>query len=119
MTQTLGHVLSAAGNQGNRDLIGCAGRTGARHPQSRYSGTTPRATANVRRRAGGRRSRVPLTRQAALLAGGIDAEQQTKGVKIPFQDLLIGTTALDMGYAVVTGNPRHFQMIPNLTVIDL
>jgi predicted nucleic acid-binding protein len=25
-------------------------------------------------------------------------------------------TALHLGYAVVTGNPRHFQMIPNLLV---
>ncbi len=46
----------------------------------------------------------PLTQQIAFLAGRIDAEQQSKGVKIPFQDLLIGATALHLGYAVVTGN---------------
>jgi predicted nucleic acid-binding protein len=51
-----------------------------------------------------------------LLAGRIDAEQQSKGIKIPFQDLLIGVTGLHLGYTVVTGNPRHFQMIPNLVV---
>lgn len=61
----------------------------------------------------------PFTRQIALLAGRIDAEQQMKGVKIPFQDLLIGATALDLGYTVVTGNVRHFEIIPNLTVIHL
>jgi predicted nucleic acid-binding protein len=58
----------------------------------------------------------PLTQPIALLAGRIDAEQQSKGIKIPFQDLLIGVTGLHLGYTVVTGNPRHFQMIPNLVV---
>jgi predicted nucleic acid-binding protein len=34
-------------------------------------------------------------------------------------DLLIGATALEHGYAVVTGNPRHFHLIPGLNVIAL
>src|SRR5262249_21444462 len=50
----------------------------------------------------------PFTEQIAFLAGRIDGEQQTKGLKIPFPDLLIGATALDLGYSVVSGNPRHF-----------
>ena len=58
----------------------------------------------------------PLTQQTALLAGQIDGEQQAKAITIPFQDLLIGATALQLGYTVVTGNPRHFRMIPNLDV---
>ncbi len=41
--------------------------------------------------------------------GRIDGEQEAKGVKIPFQDLLIGATALELDYAVVTGNLRHFR----------
>jgi predicted nucleic acid-binding protein len=61
----------------------------------------------------------PLTQQIAIRAGGIDAAQQSQGVKIPFQDLLIGATALDLGYAVVTGNLRHFQLIPGLAVRGL
>lgn len=61
----------------------------------------------------------PLTQQTAFLAGRVDGEQQRQGVKIPFQDLLIGATALSLGYAVVTGNPRHFQMIPGLVVNQL
>ena len=61
----------------------------------------------------------PFTEQIAFLAGRIDGEQQSKGIKIPFQDLLIGTTALHLGYAVVTGNPRHFEMIPDLVVKQL
>ncbi|MGO9094589.1 MAG: PIN domain-containing protein [Bryobacteraceae bacterium] len=61
----------------------------------------------------------PLTESIPLLAGRIDAEQQSKGVKIPFQDLLIGVTGLHLGYKVVTGNPRHFRTIPNLVVQQL
>jgi predicted nucleic acid-binding protein len=61
----------------------------------------------------------PFTEQIALLAGKLDGEQQSKGVKIPFPDLLIGATAMHLRYAVVTGNPRHFEMIPNLEVKQL
>jgi len=61
----------------------------------------------------------PFTQPIAFLAGRIDGEQQSQGVKIPFQDLLIGATALHLGYALVTGNPRHFKMIPTLDVKQL
>ena len=61
----------------------------------------------------------PFTEQIAFLAGRLDGEQQSKGVKIPFPDLLIGATAMHLRYAVVTGNPRHFEMIPNLEVKQL
>jgi predicted nucleic acid-binding protein len=61
----------------------------------------------------------PFTQQIAFVAGRIDGEQQNQGVKIPFQDLLIGATALHLEYTVVTGNPRHFRMIPNLGVQQL
>src|SRR5271168_2538286 len=56
----------------------------------------------------------PVTTELARFAGRIDAEQKTRGVRIAFQDLLIGAAALHLGYAVVTGNARHFRMIPNL-----
>jgi predicted nucleic acid-binding protein len=36
-------------------------------------------------------------------------------VSIAFEDLLIGATALQMNYALVTLNARHFQSIPGLT----
>ena len=39
----------------------------------------------------------PYTRQAAILAGKVDGEQQAQGVVIPFPDLLIGATALALG----------------------
>ncbi len=62
---------------------------------------------------------VPYTRSTAFLAGKIDGEQRTKGVTIPSLDLLIGVTALEIGYSVVTSNLRHFQLIPGLNVITL
>jgi len=61
----------------------------------------------------------PITTELARKAGRIDAEQQAQGVSIAFQDLLIGVTALDLGYAVVTHDVRHFGMIPNLVVKQL
>ena len=41
---------------------------------------------------------------------------QAQGTRIALADLLIGATALELGYAVLTGNLRHFRMIPNLVV---
>lgn len=43
----------------------------------------------------------PFTKDLALLAGRLDGEQQGQGVIIPFADLLIGATALWLGYSVV------------------
>ena len=47
----------------------------------------------------------PLTPQTALLAGKIDGEQQAKGITIPFQDLLIGVTALTGGFTAYLLGP--------------
>ena len=60
----------------------------------------------------------PYTTATALLAAKIDGEQQAKGVKIPFSDLLVGVTALELGFSVLTVNVRHFQMIPGLQIVQ-
>jgi tRNA(fMet)-specific endonuclease VapC len=60
----------------------------------------------------------PYTKETALLAGK-SREQQSRGVVIPFGDLLIGATALSLGYKVLTGNLRDFQRIPSLSVMQL
>ncbi len=60
----------------------------------------------------------PFTTEAAKLAGQLDGEQQTRGVVIPFGDLLIAATALSLGYAVLTVNLRHFRNVPGLTVVQ-
>ena len=60
----------------------------------------------------------PVTVPLALCAGQIDGESQAKGVRLPLSDLLIGVTALELGYSVATGNLRHFKMIPGLSVVQ-
>lgn len=59
------------------------------------------------------------TKETALVAGKIDGEQQSRGIVIPFGDLLIGATALEVGYSVLTVNVRHFERIPGLSVVRL
>ena len=59
----------------------------------------------------------PFATKAALLAEKINGEQQAKGVIIPFVDLLIASTALSVGFSVLTVNLRHFQQVPNLRVL--
>jgi tRNA(fMet)-specific endonuclease VapC len=59
----------------------------------------------------------PVTLTIARLAGRIEGQQEAKGIKPPFGDLLIGTTALHLDYAVATLNLRHFDLIPGLSVV--
>jgi tRNA(fMet)-specific endonuclease VapC len=61
----------------------------------------------------------PVTVPIALRAGQIDGQSQAVGVRIPLSDRLIGTSALELGYAVGTSNVRHFQLIPGLNVTQL
>jgi predicted nucleic acid-binding protein len=61
----------------------------------------------------------PITDNTAELMGKISGESSAKGVTIPHDDLLIGTCALERGYAVATRNQRHFQKIPGLTLVEL
>jgi predicted nucleic acid-binding protein len=58
----------------------------------------------------------PYTRSTALLAGRIDGEQRNRGITIPVGDLLIGATALEIGYSMITINLRHFKLIPDLEI---
>ena len=61
----------------------------------------------------------PYTTETALLAGRIDGEQRAQGVSIPFGDLLIGATAISLGFSLLTINLRHYRLIPGLTVVTL
>ena len=58
----------------------------------------------------------PPAFEIARYAARVDGEARRQGVTIPFQDLVIGVTALEFDYAVATHNVRHFQMISNLAV---
>jgi len=61
----------------------------------------------------------PVTTSLALRAGQIDGESQGRGLRLPLGDLLIGVTALELGYTVATANIRHFRSIPGLSVLEL
>ena len=61
----------------------------------------------------------PVTPTLALRAGQIDGENQAQGIRLPLADLLIGVTALELGYSVATANVRHFEMVPGLPVVTL
>jgi predicted nucleic acid-binding protein len=58
----------------------------------------------------------PVTASVALRAGQMDGENSAKGIRVALSDLLIGVTALELGYRVATVNVRHFQMIPGLGI---
>jgi tRNA(fMet)-specific endonuclease VapC len=61
----------------------------------------------------------PVSLAIAQLAGRIEGEQAARGVSIDFEDLVIGATALHLGFDVATANVKHFQVIPGLTVVAL
>jgi predicted nucleic acid-binding protein len=61
----------------------------------------------------------PITDITAEIAGQISGEQAARGVTLPGDDLLIGASALEQGYAVATLNTRHFQKIPGLHLRSL
>lgn len=61
----------------------------------------------------------PVSLAISQLAGQIEGEQASKGVSIALDDLIIGATALHLGFDVVTLNTKHFQAIPGLKVIAI
>jgi len=61
----------------------------------------------------------PITVEIARRAGAISGQGAARAVNAPLEDLLIGATALQLGFEVVTENVRHFQMIPDLVVKQL
>jgi tRNA(fMet)-specific endonuclease VapC len=61
----------------------------------------------------------PVSLQIAQLAGRIEGEQAAQGVSIAFEDLVIGCTALHLGFDVLTYNVKHFKLIPGLSILTL
>jgi predicted nucleic acid-binding protein len=61
----------------------------------------------------------PITIPIAIRAGQIDGENAAKGIRIALPDLLMGVTALELGYKIATAILRHFHAIPGLTIISL
>jgi predicted nucleic acid-binding protein len=61
----------------------------------------------------------PVSLAIAQLAGRIEGEQAANGISIAVEDLIIGATALHLGFDVATLNVRHFQLIPGLKLVSL
>ena len=47
------------------------------------------------------------------------ADLSKKGIQIGAHDLIIGSTALSLGFSVATYNPRHFERIEGLKIETL
>jgi predicted nucleic acid-binding protein len=61
----------------------------------------------------------PVSLAIAQLAGQIEGEQAAKGISIAVEDLIIGATALHLGFDVATLNVKHFRVIPDLKTVNL
>jgi len=60
----------------------------------------------------------PATSRTGWLVGQIEGQEAAKGNSLPFNDLMIAAAAIEQGYAVLTGDIRHFRRIPGLTVVS-
>jgi predicted nucleic acid-binding protein len=60
-----------------------------------------------------------FTKEMGERAARIDAEARKAGRTIPFSDLQIGVTALELGHSIATHNVRHFAMISGLEITSL
>ena len=58
-----------------------------------------------------------VTTSIALSAGRMDGDCTARGLRIALAGLLIGATALELGYRVATISLRHFQMIPQSGIV--
>jgi len=116
--QLVQHVISVAGNQ--EAALSSVGLTELVHGIYRANSIQ----IQLRRRSFVEEFRVgltvyPFTAETAMLAGQIDGEQTATGVIIPFVDLMIGATALSLGFSVLTVNLRHFKLIPGLNLLSI
>lgn len=93
------------------ELVHGAYRTKTQEQQQRHLEFVERLTSDV--------PVHPVTLDIARLAGRIEGQQEGMGVQFAFEDLLIGATALHLGYDVATLNLRDFQRISGLSVIQL
>jgi predicted nucleic acid-binding protein len=60
---------------------------------------------------------APCTTTVARRAGRLDGELAARGVRLAFPDILIGVTAIELGWPILTANLRHFNRIPGLSVV--
>jgi len=61
----------------------------------------------------------PVTASGATAAGIVEGELSLAGIRVATVDLLIGVTARELGFGIVTHNLRHFESIPGLQVVSI
>lgn len=61
---------------------------------------------------------IPVDRAIAEMWPQISASLRTARTPLPDADLLIAATAIVAGATLLTRNRRHFERVPNLTLID-
>ncbi len=61
---------------------------------------------------------VPVTADICFAAGRLSGELKSRGISIGIVDLMIGSTALALDYAVLTRNMRDFERMSALRVIE-
>ena len=59
---------------------------------------------------------LPFDSEAAMQYGEVRTELESRGIPIGQADTMIAAIALARGLIVITGNIRHFQRVPGLTV---
>jgi tRNA(fMet)-specific endonuclease VapC len=82
-------------------------------------GAERRASAALRRMIAERMEGLPILpfdESAARIYGPLKADLQRKGTPLDEPDLRIASTALANGLTVITGNVRHFDRVPGLTI---
>ena len=87
-----------------------------------YRAQTPELAQQRRHFLDELKSQVPIhaiSETTAEIIARIGGEQLAKNINLPLGDLIIGACALELGYAIATGNVRHFALIPGLQVIKL
>ena len=62
---------------------------------------------------------LPVTESTAEIVARIGAWQAAQGITVPLADLIIGATAIELGFAVGTLNVRDFRRIPGLNVLQI
>jgi predicted nucleic acid-binding protein len=62
---------------------------------------------------------LAFTEATAEIVARIGGEQAARGIDLPLGDLIIGASALQLGYAIGTSNLRDFGRLPGLTILQL
>lgn len=61
---------------------------------------------------------LPMTTETAWRAGRISAALSRQGQSVGTVDLIIASSALELGAAVLTHNVKHFSAVPELMVVS-